>query len=148
MDRKLRESMARARRAERLAGDEAVPEDISMSDTPSRAEIEAQIAASEARSATGQTALLGEMRTSSAELRGEMRAGFAELRGEIAKIATRLDTVERTVGGTKTTVIATGIASVAVIIAVLTYGQTWFGIGVSARDVIRATVAEMQTTPR
>jgi hypothetical protein len=58
-----------------------------------------------------------------------------------------LRSIEATVGGTKATIIVTGIGTVvalfAAIVAVLTYGQAWFGIGVSTRDVIRATVSEM-----
>jgi hypothetical protein len=71
---------------------------------------------------------------------GEMRVGFASL-------AIRLDTVERATAGIKMTIIATviptGIAVVAIVVAVLTFGQAGFGIGISTRDVIRATVAEM-----
>lgn len=84
-----------------------------------------------------------------------MRTGFAEMRGEVregfARTNERLDAVERSTGGIKTTVITTvigtGIAVVAIVIAVLTYGQTWFGIGISEREVIRATVAEMRLIP-
>jgi hypothetical protein len=126
-------------------------------DTPSRPEIEAQIAASEARGSTRLAEALGEMRTGLADTRGEMRTGFAdvraafaELRGEMregfARTNERLDAVEKSTGGIKTTVIGTGIAVVAIVIAVLAYGQTWFGIGISSRDVIRATVMEMRQT--
>lgn len=115
-----------------------------MADTPSRPEIEAQIAASEARGSTRLAEALGEMRTGFAEMRGEVREGFA-------RTNERLDAVERSTGGIKTTVITTvigtGIAVVAIVIAVLTYGQTWFGIGISEREVIRATVAEMRLIP-
>jgi hypothetical protein len=34
------------------------------------------------------------------------------------------------------------------LVAVLAYGQTWFGLGVSARDIIRATVTEMHQQQR
>ena len=119
-----------------------------MSDELNRTEMAAQIAAGEARASTRLAEALGEMRSGFADIRGEMRTTSAELRGDLGKISARLDAVERTVAGTKTTVIATGIAVVAVIIAVLTYGQAWFGTGVSTRDMIRATVAEMQQAPR
>jgi hypothetical protein len=118
-----------------------------MPDDPTRTEIEAQIAASEARASTRLAEALGEMRTGFADV----RTGFAELRGEMregfARTNERLDAVERSTGGIKTTVIGTGIAVVAIVIAVLAYGQTWFGIGISSRDVIRATVAEMRQAP-
>jgi hypothetical protein len=45
-------------------------------------------------------------------------------------------------------VIGTGIAAVVLIVAVLAYGETWFGLGVSARDIIRATVTEMHQQQR
>ena len=70
-----------------------------------------------------------------AAMLGEMRTGFARLNA-------RLDGVERATSGIKATVIGTGIAAVVLVIAVLAYGQTWFGIGVSTRDVVRAAVTE------
>lgn len=93
---------------------------------------------------------LAEARTEArfAQLIAEMRAGFAALNARVdtleGRTGVRLDALERVTAGTKTTVIGTGIAVVAVLIAVLSYGQTWFGIGVSTRDIVRATVAEMQ----
>jgi hypothetical protein len=80
--------------------------------------------------------------TKFAQLIGEMRAGFAG-------VDARLSAVERSTSGVKTTVIGTGVAVVAVVIAILAYGQTWFGIGVNTRDIIRATVSEyIQQTPQ
>ncbi|MBV8616870.1 MAG: hypothetical protein JOY66_24280 [Acetobacteraceae bacterium] len=80
---------------------------------------------------------LAEARTDKkfAAMLGEMRTGFARLDA-------RLDGVERATSGIKATVIGTGIAAVVLVIAVLAYGQTWFGIGVSTRDVVRAAVTE------
>ena len=77
-----------------------------------------------------------------ADVLGEMRTGFARLDA-------RLDAVERATSEIKATVIGTGIAGAVLVIAVLAYGQTWFGIGVSARDVVKAAVAEhrQQATP-
>lgn len=102
-----------------------------MSDSPSREEIAARLEAMEARSDTKFAQFLGEMRT-----------GFAV-------IDTRLNSLERSTAGTKMTIIGTGIGAVAVIVAVLAYGQTWFGIGVSNRDTIKAIVTEViqQQTP-
>jgi hypothetical protein len=125
-------------------------------DAPNRPEIEAQIAASEARGSTRLAEALGEMRVGFADVRtgfAEVRTGFAEVRTEfaevrasIATLASRLEAVEKSTAGIKPTVIGTGIAVVAVVISVLAYGQTWFGLGISSRDVIRATVLEMRET--
>jgi hypothetical protein len=73
-----------------------------------------------------------------------MREGFAEIRGQFAAFGARLEAVETSTAGIKTTVVGTGIAVVAIVIGVLAYGQTWFGIGISSRDIIRATVMEMR----
>lgn len=80
---------------------------------------------------------LSEARTDTkfAQLIGEMRTGFA-------RMDARLSAVERATTGLKATVIGTGVAVIAVVIGVLAYGQTWFGIGVNTRDVIRATITE------
>ena len=93
---------------------------------------ELRIQLAEARSEAKLAQALGEIRT-------EMRSGFAAINA-------RLDSLS----GIKATVIGTGIAVVAVIIALMTYGQTWFGIGVSTRDVVKATVMEyrQQTAPQ
>ncbi len=120
-----------------------------MPDGPTRDEFAATNDAMEARADT-----------KFAQLLGEMRVGFAGINARIESVATRLnaridglssrvdglssriDGVERTTGGTKTTVIATGIGSVALVIAALAYGQTWFGIGIGTRDVVRTTITE------
>ena len=95
---------------------------------------------------------LTELRTQLAEAKtdkkfsdmlGEVRTGFAEIQGEIGKLNSRIEHIEKTTAGIKTTVVGTGVALAALIIGVLTYGQTWFGIGVSTRDIIRATVTEL-----
>jgi putative Mn2+ efflux pump MntP len=65
----------------------------------------------------------------------EMRQGFAELSG-------RVDHVEKVTAGVKTTVLGTGIGVVAVLVGILSYGQTWFGLGISNRETIKAIVAE------
>ena len=93
---------------------------------------------------------LAEMRTDKkfAEMVGEMRAGFAELDGRIDRLADRVGALERSIAGVKPTVIATGIAAVAVVVAMMSYGQTWFGIGVSTRDVVKAAVTEYRAQTR
>ncbi len=66
-----------------------------------------------------------------------IEAAIGELRVSLAR-------VEAGVSGLRATVILTGIGAVALVVGVLAYGQTWFGIGVSTRDIVRATVAEMR----
>ncbi len=46
--------------------------------------------------------------------------------------------------GLRATVILTGLGSVALVVAVLAYGQTWFGLGASTREIVRATVLELR----
>lgn len=68
-----------------------------------------------------------------AEARSDTK--FAELLGELKLINVRLDHVERTTGGMRSTVIGTGIGVVAVVIAVMAYGAQWFGVGMDAQAV-------------
>lgn len=75
--------------------------------------VDAKIAASEARSDTK----------------------FAELLGELRLMNQRLDHVERSTSGMRSTVIGTGIGVVAVVIAVMAYGAQWFGVGMDAQQV-------------
>jgi hypothetical protein len=102
-----------------------------MSDQPTRDEITAHLAAVEARTDAKIAQAIGEVRT-----------GFATLDGRFVTISSRLDGLERTASGAKTTTIVTGIAVVGVLVAILAYGQTWFGIGVASRDTIKAAVVE------
>lgn len=78
-----------------------------------------------------------------AEARTDVK--FAQLMGELGKINVRLDGVERSTSGTKATIIGTGIAAVALVVGILAFGQQWFGIGLTTRDIVRATITEMQT---
>ena len=102
-----------------------------MSDPPSRDEIAARLEAAEARSDT-----------KVAQLLGEIKAGFASLDGKVDGLKDRIDGVERTTSGLKATVILTGLGAVALVVGVLAYGQTWFGIGVTTRDVVKSAVSE------
>jgi hypothetical protein len=109
-----------------------------MSGTPPREEIDAKLALVESRGDTKFAQVLGEMRT-----------GFAAIDGKFVALNTRLDGLERSASGTKATIILTGIGAVAIVIGVLAYGQTWFGIGVATRDTVKSAVSEyiQQTTP-
>lgn len=75
---------------------------------------------------------------------GEINSSRAEFRGEFGKLATRLDGVERSTAGTKTTIIVTAIAVVAVLIGILAFGQQWFGIGLTTRDIVKSAVTEFR----
>jgi hypothetical protein len=109
-----------------------------MSDTPPRSEISAYLEAVEARTDAKIAGILG-----------EVRVGFATLNGTIGKLEEKVDGVKDSTSGLKTTVIVTGIAAVALVVTVLAYGQTWFGIGVTTRDVVKSAVTEyIQQLPK
>jgi hypothetical protein len=73
---------------------------------------------------------------------GGLDGKIGGLDGKIGGIEGRLSALEQSVAGLKPTIILTGLAVAALMVATLTYGQTWFGIGVSTRDIVRSTVAE------
>jgi hypothetical protein len=75
-------------------------------------------------------------------LEGRIEGKIGTLDGKISALDGRLSALEQSVAGIKPTIILTGLAVAALMIGVLTYGQAWFGIGVSTRDIMRATVAE------
>lgn len=64
-------------------------------------------------------------------------------------IAARLTSVEHSVSSLRATIVGTWIGVVAVVIAVMAYGQAWFGSGLATRDLVRAVVSEyhQQTVP-
>jgi len=84
-----------------------------MDDTPSRNEIAAQIAVAEARTDTK----------------------FAELRGDLRVISQTMAEVRAGQRATQVLVVGSAIAAAAVIIAALSFGATWFGLGINASDV-------------
>jgi hypothetical protein len=110
----------------------------SMPGTPSKDEMTAHLEAVEARTDA-----------KIAHMLGEVRSGFATIDGKLMALDSRLDGLERSASGTKATVILTGIGAVALVIGVLAYGQTWFGIGVATRDTVKSAVSEyiQQTAP-
>jgi hypothetical protein len=135
-----------------------------MDDPPSREEMHASLEALEARTDAKFARLIGEMHDGFAALNGRIDVLNAKIDGKIdmlnAKIdgkidgmaavlgvridalSARIDAVERSIAGMKATVILTGLGAVAVVIGVLAYGQTWFGIGATTRDIVKAAVAE------
>jgi len=80
--------------------------------------------------------------TKFAELIGEIRVISSDLKGEMKNINTHLNAVERSTAGVKGTIIVAALATIAIVIGVLAFGQQWFGIGITMRDIIRATVSE------
>jgi hypothetical protein len=111
--------------------------DISNGMTPG--EIDAKIAASEAR--TGERF---------AELRGDFARSFEELRGDMKEIRASL----MPLAGLKATVVVTGVTSVlamaAIVIGLLAYGGDRFGAGTDISGIIdrAATRAVMQALPQ
>lgn len=123
-------------------------ESMSQSDSNTTfAELRARLA--EAHSDEKLAAAIGRSDTRHAEVVGRLDTGLAEIKGQIAAMNIKLEGIERTTGGIKTTVIVTGLAAVALIVAVVTYGQAWFGIGLSTRDAVNTEVAKVlqQTKP-
>jgi hypothetical protein len=109
-----------------------------MSDTPPRSEITAYLEAVEARTDAKIAGILG-----------EVRVGFATLNGTIGKLEEKVEGVKNSTSGLKTTIIVTGIAAVALVVGVLAYGQTWFGLGFTTRDIVKSAVTEyIQQLPK
>jgi hypothetical protein len=81
--------------------------------------------------------------TKFAQLIGKLDTTTAELRGELQNISTHLNGLERSTAGIKATIVGTAIAVLVLMVAILTFGQQWLGIGMSARDIVHATVTEM-----
>jgi hypothetical protein len=94
-----------------------------------REEIDAKIAASEAR---------GDVRF--VELKAHIDAQGAAIAKEVAVMSTRLGGVEGYVSGLKSTVIITGVSIffgvAALLVAVLAYGGQWFGLGLDTSQVV------------
>lgn len=106
-------------------------------------EIDARVAAAEARTDTKFAQVLARIETLGAELRGDTKAVNSKLDGVVAYTA-----------GTKSTILATAIGSViaitALILGVLAYGGDRFGAGADISGIIdeAATRAVEQALPR
>ena len=91
---------------------------------PSREEIDAKIATSEARTDTK----------------------FARLEGKLDLVLGQATAAHEAARGLKTTIIATGLGTVlalaALLMAVVTYGDAIFSRGMSVRDVVKAVAQE------
>jgi hypothetical protein len=86
--------------------------------------------------------LVGEIHVAEAKTDAKFYELFGEMRTEFGKVGVRLDGLERSTAGTKTTIVVTGIAVFVAIIAVLTFAQAGYGLGVSMPSIIKSTVAE------
>jgi hypothetical protein len=152
-----------------IASISAVKPDIEV-ETVMPDELDTKIALSEARTDVKFAQLIGKIDSGITEIRGELRTMTAHLDGTVSSLNTRLDgmptglntrldqaktfadyrfgVLEKFTSGIKTTVIVTGVSTalgvLAIVVGILSYGQQWFGIGVSTRDLIRATISEVQ----
>jgi hypothetical protein len=125
-------------KAPSLAAKYPSPQDPHMADEIT--ELRTQLA--EAKTDKKFSDMLGEVRSGFAEINGKIGALDGRLSGSISALEARLSSLESQTSGIKTTVIVTGLAIAGLMIGVLTYGQAWFGIGVSTRDVVKSAVTE------
>jgi hypothetical protein len=78
-----------------------------------------------------------------AQLIGKIDASNSDIKGEIKAMSAHFVALERSTTGVKATIIATVAVGLGLAIGILGYGQQWFGIGMSTRDVVRQTVKEV-----
>lgn len=83
----------------------------------SMSEVDAKIAAAEARTETKFATAKGELTASHAAIMGELRA------------------IEKSTAGIKTTVVVTGIAAVGLVVAIFGWGSQMFGTGMDVQSV-------------
>jgi len=107
-----------------------------MSNQITAAEVDAKLATVEAKTDTKFAQLIGRLDTTN-----------AEIRGRFDRFDTRLDSVERSTGGVKATVIGAAIGTVAIVVGILAFGQQWFSVGLTTRDIIKTTISEMKSKP-
>lgn len=102
-------------------------------------EIDAKIAASEARSAEKFAELRGDMNTRSADILGSISALRADLSGQMQTINARVEAVEKSTAGLRGTVVGTvfgtGVGVVAILIGILALAYQMFGLGLDADSV-------------
>jgi hypothetical protein len=102
-----------------------------MAEPPSREEIDAKLAATEARAETRFAQLIGEVRTGFAELRGELQANNALLSEE--KAGRRV---------TNSLVVGSALTIAALVVAIFALGDAWFNNGVIVRDAAHNAATE------
>ncbi len=120
-----------------------------MSETLTREEHDAKLEATEARMDARFAGLRGEF----AELRGEfgeLRGVFGELRGELRALDGKLSTLPSTFT-VVTTILGTGLALFAGVLAALAFGGGLFGQGLGAYEIAHKAavdaVAEVRAAP-
>jgi hypothetical protein len=108
---------------------------------PSREEIDAKIAAAEARTDT-----------KFARLEGKLDLVLAEASAARQEASIARDNARQESRGTRATIIGTGLATVlalgALLMSVMTYGDAIFSRGMSVRDAVKAVVQEQAAAPK
>jgi hypothetical protein len=108
----------------------AVSKEVKMSD-PTREEIQAHIAASEARGETSLARLEGKLDTISATIIGKI----GELSGQVGEHRRDRNLI---IG----TIVVAAIAVGGLVVGMATYGDALFGRGMNVRDVVQAVIKE------
>lgn len=111
-------------------------EDIRMPD-PTREEIDAKIAASEARGAIDIV-----------RLEGKLEAFAATLSGKMDALQTSIQNAAAYNRDTRSLIIASAFALAALIVGMATYGDALFGRGMNVRDMVQAVVHEQQESQK
>jgi hypothetical protein len=106
------------------------PKGSAMSDL-TREEIQAQIAASEAR---------GDTRV--ARLEGKIDTAVATLSGKLDALSDKISADHAYHRGTRWIIIGLALALAALVVTMATYGDAMFGRGMDVRDVVQSTIKE------
>jgi hypothetical protein len=107
------------------------PSEETMPDNPTKDEVQAQIAASEARS-----------ETRLARLEGKIDALTATLVGKIDALSDKVSVADAYNRQSRFWIIATIVAALGLFVAFAAYTDTIFGRGMNVRDVIQTTIKE------
>ena len=110
-----------------------VRDEVSPMPDPTREEIDAKIAASEARGRIDIVRFEGKLETFAATLSGKMDALQTSTRDAAAYNR-----------GTRSVIIASAFALAALIVGMATYGDALFGRGMNVRDLVQAIAREQQ----
>jgi hypothetical protein len=89
----------------------------------------------------------GQFQTMNARSDGQFLALAAKIDGQFNTLNERLSGIEKATSGTKMTIIGTAIGVIALVVAVMAYGQSWFGSGLSVQETIRGTVPTQRSAP-
>lgn len=96
------------------------------------------------------TGLLPPNSSSMSEIDAKIAAAEARTDTKFAEMMGELRVIESSTRGTKATVIGTGIAAVALVVAIFTWGSQMFGVGMDAQSVAdqAARSVEQRTAPQ